>query len=51
MSRLLGSSEASMKALEGLDALMQAAPVRTLIEMARASQNGVQLRAVGLPGQ
>jgi protease-4 len=51
VSRLIGSSQASMKALEGLDALMQAAPVKALIDMARISQSGVQLRAVGLPGQ
>jgi protease-4 len=50
VSRLMGSSQASIKALEGLDALMQAAPVKALVEMARISESGVQLRAAGLPG-
>jgi protease-4 len=49
VTRMLGNSEASMKALEGLNALVQAAPVKALIEMARAAQGGVQLRAMGLP--
>jgi protease-4 len=50
VSRLIGDSSASLKALEGLDALMQAAPVKTLMEMARAMpEGGAQLRAVGLP--
>ncbi|HXJ01449.1 MAG TPA: signal peptide peptidase SppA [Micropepsaceae bacterium] len=50
VSRMLGSSEASLKALDGLNTLMQAAPVKAVIEVARAMpQGGVQLRATGLP--
>jgi protease-4 len=49
VSRMLGGSAASLKELEGLNALMQAAPVKALIEVARATQGGVQLRATGLP--
>jgi protease IV len=52
VSRMLGSSTASLKALEGLNALLQAAPVKALIEVARAMpEGGIQLRAVGLPMQ
>jgi len=52
VSRILGSSTASLKALEGLDAILRTAPVKAMIEVARAtSQGGIQLRAVGLPLQ
>ncbi|HEY4265944.1 MAG TPA: signal peptide peptidase SppA, partial [Micropepsaceae bacterium] len=49
VSRLMGSTAASMKALDGLDVLMQSAPVRAMIELGRASQGGVQFRAADLP--
>jgi protease-4 len=49
-SRLLGGSFASLKALEGLSALMQATPVKGLIEAVRAMpEGGAELRAFGLP--
>jgi protease-4 len=49
-SRLLGGSAASLKALEGLSALMQAMPVKALIEAVRAMPEGrAELRAIGLP--
>ena len=49
-SRLLGGSVASLKALEGLSALMQATPVKALIEAVRAMPEGrAELRAIGLP--
>ena len=50
VSRFIDGSSASLKALEGLNAILQAAPVKALIEVARvAPQGGAQLRAVGLP--
>jgi len=50
VSRLLDGSMASLKALEGLSALMQATPVKALIEAARAMPEGrAELRAIGLP--
>ena len=50
VSQFLDGSSASLKALEGLNALMQAAPIRALIEMARTMPEGnAQLRAVALP--
>ena len=50
VSRLLDGSAASLKALEGLSALMQAAPVKAMIDVARAIPEGrAELRAIGLP--
>ena len=50
VSRLLDGSVASLKALEGVNALMQAAPVKALIEAVRAMPEGrAELRAIGLP--
>jgi protease-4 len=50
ISRLVDGSTASLKALDTLSALTRAAPVKALIETARAiPEGGVQLRAVGLP--
>ena len=50
VQRLLENSTTSLKALDGLNTLMQTAQVKTLIELARATaQSGVQLRAVDLP--
>ncbi len=52
LSRAFGGSAASLKALEGLDTILQTEPVKALVEVARtASQGGVQLRAAGLPMQ
>ncbi len=49
-SRLLGGSAASLKALEGLSALMQATPVKAVIDAMRAMPEGrAELRAIGLP--
>lgn len=49
-SRLLDGSSATIRALDGLNTLMQAAPVKALIEVARAMPEGrAELRAVGLP--
>jgi protease-4 len=49
-SRLLGGSVASLKALEGLSALLQATPVKALVEAMRAMPEGrAELRAIGLP--
>jgi len=51
VSRMIGSSSASLKALDGLNNLMQAAPVKALMDVAHAMpEGGVQLRATGLPG-
>jgi protease-4 len=50
VSRILGSSAASLKALDGLNALIQSAPVKALIDVARAMpEAGVQMRAMDLP--
>jgi protease-4 len=50
ISRLVDGSAASLKALDTLNALMRAAPVKALIDTARAlPEGGVQLRAIGLP--
>jgi protease-4 len=50
LQRLLQGSSASLKALEGLNAILQTAQVKALIEVARATAgSGVQLRAVDLP--
>jgi len=52
VSRLLDDSSASLKALEGLHALMRSAPVQTLLTGIRSAPDGkAQLLAVGLPGQ
>jgi protease-4 len=51
VSRLMGSTTAGIKALDGLETLMQLAPVKALIAMGRVSQGGVQLQAAGLPLQ
>ena len=47
-------SSASLTVLQGLNALLQAAPVKALMEVAAsatASGSGAQLRAEGLPLQ
>jgi len=50
VQRLLENSTTSLKALDGLNTLMQTAQVKALIDVARATaQSGVQLRAVDLP--
>jgi protease-4 len=50
VSRLLDGSVASLKALEGLSALLQATPVKALVEAMRAMPEGrAELRAIGLP--
>jgi protease-4 len=50
LQRLLEGSSASVKALDGLNAILQTAQVKALIELAHATaQSGVQLRAVDLP--
>jgi protease-4 len=50
VSRLLDGSVASLKALEGLSALLQATPVKALVEAVRAMPEGrAELRAIGLP--
>jgi protease-4 len=50
VQRMLESSSASLKALDGLNALMQTAQVKALLEVAHATaQTGAQLRAVDLP--
>jgi len=50
ISRFVGGSNATLKALEGLSALTQAEPVKALIAAARAMPEGTaELRAVGLP--
>ena len=50
LQRLLEGSSASVKALDGLNAILQSAQVKALIDVVRAtSQSGVQLRAVDLP--
>ncbi|HEX3483712.1 MAG TPA: signal peptide peptidase SppA [Micropepsaceae bacterium] len=50
VARMLGSSAASLKALDGLNALMQSMPVKTLIDVAREMPAaGVQMRAMDLP--
>ena len=50
VSRMMGTSEVSLKALDGLNALLQSPPVNALIEAARVMpQGGIQLRATGLP--
>jgi protease-4 len=50
LSRFIDGSSASLKALDGLNALMQAAPVKALLAVAAAvPHEGAQLRAVDLP--
>ena len=50
VQRLLESSSTSLKAIEGLNALMQTAQVKALLAIARATaDSGVQFRAVDLP--
>ena len=52
VSQFMGGSSAAIKALEGLDALMQSAPVKAMMDVAEATSHaGVQLRAVDLPSQ
>ena len=52
VSRLLDDSSASMKALEGLNALLRSPPVQTLLSAIHSAPDGkAQLLAVGLPGQ
>jgi hypothetical protein len=46
----LDGSSASLKAFDGLNALVQSEPVKALIAAARAMPEGsAELRAVGLP--
>jgi protease-4 len=50
ISRLMDGSAATIKAFEGLNALMQTVPVKTLIESASTMPDGkAELTAVGLP--
>ena len=50
VSRLMEGSAASLKALQGVRALIEAEPVKALMEVTRAlPQGSAQLRAVGLP--
>ena len=50
LQRLVEGSSANLKALDGLNAILQTAQVKALIELAHAAgQSGVQFRAVDLP--
>jgi protease IV len=52
VSRLLETSSASLKALQGLNALMEAEPVRALTDALHAMPSGrIEFSARGLPGQ
>ncbi len=52
VSRFLDDSSTSLKALEGLNALMRSAPVKALMTAIRSAPDGkAELLAVGLPGQ
>src|SRR5262249_35370141 len=50
LSRLIDSSSEKIQALDGLGTLMQAEPVKALVELARSVPEGrAELRAIGLP--
>jgi protease-4 len=50
LSRFMDNSSASLKALEGLNALMEAEPVRALIAAVQSMPDGrAELTATGLP--
>ena len=50
LQRLVAGSSTTLKAIDGLNALMQTAQVRALLEVARVTtESGVQLRAADLP--
>lgn len=52
LSRLAGESQASLSALQTLNALLQAAPVRSVVEgLAAMPQGRAELTAIGLPPQ
>jgi hypothetical protein len=52
VSRLLETSSTSLKALQGLNALMEAEPVQTLIGALHAMPTGrIEFSARGLPAQ
>jgi protease-4 len=50
VTRMMGSSAASLKTVQDLNAVLQTPPVNALIQAARAlPQGGIELRATGLP--